>query len=458
MSRILVCLFLLLKFSSAASEVLISGVSPLPGYPVRVLEDDDLISGLEVQRASTATDFTGCFTLRFEKSYPGWITIAAAHYRTELFVVPGGKYTLQLELKKPENTSFFDPQPLNIKAIKADDGGISDAIASINLIYNAFVVEHFNAIYRLRQAGLIDTLSARFNKVLSKNNNRFLKDYAFYKVASLEPVVRQLRPAQVYDRFFRNRPVLPNQPEYISLMRETFKNYLLQSNAWTQQEYADAVSGGWKIFERLLMRDATLADNQGFRELLTLIHFAGNFNNPMHSREAVNRLLSQLELASRIPDHQRIARNIIIKAAWLTNGTDAPKFSLSDESGNLIKADESSPAMLLIFVGPDCRNCDNELQQLREIHGRIGNKYAFVTISLTESYKYYRNFHRRNKLDWPVVNLGYNYQLLDKLEAKVLPHMAVYLPGAKAGMIPAPTTDQHLEGHLQRLLKQFEKL
>ena len=457
MPRFLLLLLFIPLLSLKASEVQISGVSSLPGYPVRVLFQDDLISGRERQLASASSDFKGSFTLRFEMPYPGWISLGAAQYRTELFVVPGGKYSLQLEIKKGESTAFFDPQPLTVKTIKADDGNLSDAISSVNLLYNAFVMEHFNALYRMQQARLIDTLRSEIQKIVRNTGNQFLKDYTFYKVASLEPVVRQLRPAQVYDRFFRNRPVLANQPEYVSLLRETFKNYLIQSRIWTQQEYDEALTGGWKTFERLLLRDAILAENAGFRELVVLIHFAENFTNPLHRKGAPQRVLNELASATRNPDHARIARNIIIRAEWLMQGTNSPHFTFNDESGKPVKADENSTAMLLIIVGPDCRYCDFELQQLRDIHGRIGSQYLFVTISLPESYQYYRNLHRRNKLDWPVVSLGHNYPLLDALEAKVLPFLAIYLPGAKAGMIPAPPTDQHLEGHLQRLAKQFAK-
>jgi hypothetical protein len=422
-----------------------------------VLGQDDLFTGWKVELASVLTDFKGGFSLRFALQHPEWVTIAAAHYKAELFVVPGGKYSLQLELKKGESFSFYDPQPLIIKVHNANDNGLSEAIASVNMLYNIFVVEHFNALYRKQQSRLIDSLRIAMEKLAPKAPNQFFNEYVFYKLASLEPVVRKLEPAQVYDKFFKSRPILLHQPEYVALLRETFKNYLLQSRLWTLQEYAEAFSKGWKAFELLLMRNDILAANKAFREIVALLHLAENYRHPLHQPNELKNLLNGLSASSKIPDHIRIANNIIRRASWLSTGTAAPVFSLRNESGNLLEVNEQSNAMLLIFVGPDCSYCDFELLQLREIHSRVGMWYTFVTISLPESYQHYRNIHWRNKLEWQVYSLGYNYQLLDALGVSVLPHFAIYMPKARVGMIPAPPTDQHLEAHLLRLAQQFAK-
>lgn len=457
MTRLFFWLLMMSCFGSRASEVKINGVSALPGYPVRVLVHDDLLSSWKVELASASSDFKGSFALHFSLKHPAWVTLAAAQYKTELFVVPGGKYSLKLELKKGENFSFYDPQPLTIKTISAEDNGLSEAVEAVNVVYNAFVVEHFNALYRMQQSKLIDTLRAVMDKLAPKFKSQFFADFVFYKVATLEPVVRNLVPTQVYERFFRGRPILTHQPEYVSLLRETFKNHLLNSRFWTQQEYLEAVTKGWNSFEALLMRDNIMAEDKAFREVVALLHFAANYNHPLHRQDALQGLLAGLAASTKIPEHKRIADNITRMAVWLLPGTSVPEFSLRDETGKVIAFDGQSRAMLLIFVGPECSYCDFELQQLREIHARIAHQFSFITVSLPESQQHYRNIHRRNKLDWPVYSLGHNYQLLDMLDVRVFPHLAVTLPGLRAGMIPAPPTDQRLEAHLTRIARQFEK-
>lgn len=457
MTRLSFWLLLISFLSSRASEVQITGVSALPGYPVRVLVHDDLLSGRKVELATATSDFKGSFALRFSLMQPAWITLAAAQYKSELFVVPGGKYSLKLELKKAENISYYDPQPLTIKTLSASDNGLSEAVEAINVVYNAFVVEHFNALYRMQQSKLIDTLRAVMDKLAPKVKSQFFADFTFYKAATLEPVVRNLGPIQVYERFFKGRPILTHQPEYIALLRETFKDHLLNSRMWTQQEYAEAVSKGWKPFEALLMRDRIMAEDKAFREVVALLHFAVNYNHPLHRQGAVQGLLTGLAASTKIPEHARIADNINHMANWLLPGTTVPHFTLRDETGKAIAFDEQSRPMLLIFVGPECSYCEFELQQLREIHARSGHQFAFITVSLPESHQHYRNIHRRNKLDWPVYSLGHNYQLLEMLDVRVFPHLAITLPGLKVGMIPAPPTDQRLEAHLARIARQFEK-
>ncbi|HMM10638.1 MAG TPA: hypothetical protein PKE03_00895 [Bacteroidales bacterium] len=455
MPKLFLCLLLSCVLVARANEVKLEGVSALPGYPVRVLVYDDLISGWQVELASTTSDFKGSFALRFSLRQPAWITLAVAQYRADLFAVPGGKYMVQTEMKRGESAAFYDPPPLSVKTLSAADGGLSDAIAMANVVYNAFVVEHFNALYRLQQTKLIDTLRQVLRRTIPDVDHQYFKDYVFYKVASLEPAVRKLSPSLVYERFFKNRPVLADQPEYVSLLRETFKNYLIQHKLWTQQEYAEALTKGWKAFDKLLQRDTMLAENRAFRELLVLIHFAEHFHHPLHRSADLSRLLSTIAATSPVPEHARIAANIIRKAERLLPGSYAPRLLLRDESGTTLEINESAPAMLLIFVGPDCRYCEYELLQLREIHGRMGRQFKFVTISLHESRQHYRSIHQRNKLDWPVFSLGSDYRLLDAYDAKVFPHYVILMPGAKIGMVPAPPTDQRLEQHLQRLARQL---
>ncbi|MBK9291236.1 MAG: redoxin domain-containing protein [Bacteroidetes bacterium] len=455
MFRFLTGILLLTAFVSQAAIVRVEGISALPGYPVRVLAPDDLISGRQKEIAASGSDFKGSFMLDFDLPAPGWVTIAAAHYKTEMFVSPGGKYRVQLELRKAEAASFYDPQPLSVKLLSADDGGLAEAIAAANVAYNAFVVEHFNALYRLQQGRLIDSLRTVMRRLSPKQANPFFDDYVFYKVASVEQVVRKIGPAQVYERYFAKKPVLSSQPEYVALLNETFKNHLIQNRLWSNQEYVEAAAKGWKAFDDLIRRDPLLAARTEFRELVVLVHFVNNFNNPLHTGRSAEKILSELASATSTPQHARIAKNIVFMAKWLATGTDAPQFRLQTEGGRELVADQGSPAMLLILVGPECKYCEFELQQLRELHQRLGNQYKFITISLPESFQHYRNFHRRNKLDWEVYNLGHNYSLLDALDVRVFPHLSVYLPGAKVGMIPAPTTDQRLEGHLQRLARQF---
>lgn len=457
MPKIFLWLLLFSGIAADAAEVNITGVSALPGYPVRVIAYDDLISGWQTSLTATTADFKGSFSLRFNVPQPGWVIIAAAQYRTELFVAPGGSYTIQLEMKKNIGTAFYDPHPLTIKILDAHDNGLTEAISSVNVAFNAFLVENFNALYRLQQTRLLDSLKTMVRKNEPKISNHFFNEYTFYKLASIEPVVRKLGPNQVYDRFFRGRPVLYYQPEYVALLRETFKHHLLQSRLWSEKEYAEALSKGWKAFEKLLMRDAILAESRPFRELFVLMHLADNFHHPLHRQIDLERLLKGLSSTTQVPDYARIANNIIRKALWLQPGTKAPVFSLNNETGHMLTVDEHSPATLFVIVGPECSSCEYELLQLREIHGKMGGQYSFVTISMPESFHYYRNFHRRNKLDWPVYNLGHQYQLLDALDHRVMPHLVLYLPGAKVGMIPAPSSDQRLENHLQRLAKQLTK-
>jgi hypothetical protein len=450
--RVLLFFFLVFIASfSRAAEVSIKGVSSLPGKPVRVIIQSDLVSGLEKTIAQTNTDFKGSFELIFELDEIVYAAVAAGLNRAEMLITPGNSYTIQLSVTNPETISYFDAEPLMLKVLQHSGLNIIKQVEDVNLVYNAFVMQHFNALYRLNRTALLDTLRQVIANTVPSPSNDFVKEYIAYKMASLEPLVKKMTKQQIFESHFKNKPVLYNNPEYIGLFKEVFGSYLLDNRNFPLSELSQALFEGMKSLNTIVSKDPLLKDENRLRELLILVNLNGLFYHPSFPSGSLKNVLETYQKSSLFPEHRLIAGNILTNYQKLAFGSDAPKFELTDAEGKKHSVSDFKGLTLLSFVQKDCRVCDKELLAIKELYGSQRSDFQFFTIATKDAFPYYKSFFISNRIDWPLLNIGDDILLLEAYNIKVYPDFVLLLPNGKIGMAPAPPVDQNLEYHMNRL-------
>lgn len=445
----------LLSILTEAKQTIVKGVSTIPAQSVRAIVQSDLISGLETVVGRTKTDFKGEFDLSFEINEIQFVEIAIGLSRASFIAVPGAEYTVQFTMAKSAQRSYFDPPPLQMRIIKATDGGINDQIERINFIYNAFVMENFNTLYRLGRVNLLDSLKMTMKSSLPNSLHPFVDKYQEYKLASLVPLARKMNLRSVFETFFKDKDILYKNPEYMALFKEFFGVFLVNHRSISFDQFVLAVSNGNPSVDQLLASEPMLANSRQFRELVLLKLLRDNYHHPAFGRNTVKQLLNAINSNSSYLQHRQMATNIIRRQEHLAFNTPAPEISLKDYEGKLWSTHHDKKGVLIMFVREDCRVCEKELAEIRTIYENQKSHYQFITISTKEGFDQYRSFFASNRIDWPLLNLAEQLELVETYNIRVFPEFILLLPEGKVAMAPAPSVEQNLEYHMNRLKRNY---
>lgn len=455
MRRFILLVFSILQIACIfAGNVRITGVSNMPATLIRVQLPADPLSGKYVTAATSKTDFKGNFSLQFETTDIVYAKIAIGRHQNELLVKPNASYHIQLIIQENEQASFYDAPALRIEILEANDQGLLFSIENINLIYNAFVMEHFQSVHRLGRTAHLDTLQTTIQASIEGINDNFVKEYSFYKLATLEPLVKKMTISQVYERFFKDKPIQYNNPEYLALFSNFFSSYYLENSLNGQTIFFEAVANGKLAVMTFANEDPLIGQNKAFTELVVLDHLKALFFHPALPDKAVENTLLEIAASTQIHEHRSIANNIVTERTHLSAGASAPPVKLKDASGKIQQLSAFSDKLILLnFLKENCPLCEHELALLQMINSKFEGQIQFISIATKESFQYYNRLFETNRYRWILLNLDQNFSLLEDYSIKVFPENILLMKEGRIGMAPAPTQEEALDHHIQRLLE-----
>lgn len=458
MLRFLLIIFLFIHaLEIRAEEVVISGKANQPGLLIRLIITEDLVSGSQKLVASTQTDFRGRFELKAQFEKPAFVHIAAGPDKAEILLLPGGTYNLLLDDKPDfEQQSYYEREPLRFQLVSANDRGAHEQLQTINLIVNTFILQHFNDLYKKRRTALVDSLRKVLERRLPSFAHDYIADYTRYKIASLEFATRQRNTEAIIEQYIQNDAVLYDNVEYMSLFQQVFNSYLLNSRRWNHDDIKKNLSAGFEPMKNMLRTDPVLAVNDRLLELVLLVSLNEIYFNRSFNQNEIREMLKEALAKSVYPDHSSIASGIIKVNGHLSYGSVAPEFNLYDERGKKYSSQNEANTdiiTVLNFVRKDCQPCRAAYEDLQKLITKFGNKIQVITIATGSGFHETRKFFEENKYTWLLLNLSDEWHVLEDYQVKSFPEFVILLPGHKTGMAPAPSPDQGLEAHIQRLMR-----
>jgi peroxiredoxin len=432
----------------------ISGTTAYPNTLVRLLAYEDLISWHEKTMAYAMTDDDGHFHISAELETERNILFALGLDRTELFVSPGKHYVVDIPMQESSSDlSYFEKEPLQIEIISSDDNGFASQIGEINLVYNTFLLQHFNALYRRSRHDLIDSLRLELTNRVQTAATDYVDGYITYKMAALSIASRSRSEKAILDDYFINKPILYENVEYMALFREIFTNALLAMPSVSQTDVKAIVESGYQATDSLLSLDSRLSADGQLRELVLLLNMKNMLDSKQIGQQAITNILNTVQENGQYNQHRAIAANILKNQRRLAFGTEAPLFRLSSNQHAVVDLRDLSDKYVLIgFTKQACLACENDLLDLEALYTAYQDQFYFVTIAMDKDFEKTAVFFEDNGLNWPLLNLGQHILLLEEYEVRTLPEYMILLPGNRIGMLPAPGPDRHLEFHMKRLL------
>ncbi len=431
-----------------------------PHELARVIVYADQFSKLPKTLASTYTDESGHFEMTPEIKQTDYAFLAVGLKKGEFYLKPGAAYHFTI----PEDTtdkrgSVFDEMPLRF-SMDADDGGLNDEIGKFNVMYNTFIYENGNKIYRGYNKQFINDFIGKVNEVYDSVEDDYIRNYVQYSLVSLQWVAKMMSGDSVISTWFVNRPVLYHNIQYTEFFSEMFQSYFGVQRIFTYSELVKAINSGkgYSAIDELLKRKEVLTADDRLRELIGIFLISKKYFSADVLRDNVIALLEEIKQNSLFPENRQVAGNYIIKLQKLEPGTAAPSFSLRNASGDTVSLKElSGKVLLLAFIRSDCKVCLMQMGDLEAIRKKFGNKLKIATLVYGKQFPAVVQYAADRNYNWPVLDIGDNILLLEAYNIRAYPTYVIIKPGGKMGMATAPMPDENLDMFIRRYINEAGK-
>ncbi|MCD4774222.1 MAG: TlpA family protein disulfide reductase [Bacteroidales bacterium] len=443
---LLVVILLIFVLSSFSQTTIIRGTVENNDFnKIRILTYADQISYFEKTIASSEIDEKGNFFIEFDLSQNIHSFLVIGFQKAEFYIEPAQTYDLEIIVKKDDKPfSFSDPKMLDIKIINSKKSELNTLIRNFNFIYNNFIINNFNNLYKKRQKFLIDTLKNRTNNLLNASENKYFENYVKYKIASIEQMAGIKNKTNIAQEYFINKKVLYNNIEYMSFFNTSFDRYLnINSNNISINHIRNIINNehnNASVLEliKIIKKDKLLSQDYQILELVLLKSLTELYYTPNYNKENILKIISEISENGKFSQNREIAKNLILSINKLKPGTAAPNFSLPDFNNNIISLKDFKGKYVYInFWNSNCIRCILEMDSIQKIKNQYKNKIDFISISTDRHPEKAKNILTEKNYDWIFLHFNNNIELLENYNVKMLPVNVLINPEANIISCPA---------------------
>jgi peroxiredoxin len=428
---LVLCFWMIIfPFLANGQPIKITGTAPgAEGKTIILSAPADLITLLERNLAKATIDSSGKFLLNAPISKTCYATLSVGFHQCSLFIEPGRSYAIRIT---PVNynpqgdiSPFLESQNLEMNFTDHETDELNTLVRKYNELYNDFLLNNYNALYRDRKKALLDTFRLRVIRTFPKITNSYFENYHRYKMASLEQLAQSAGPVQLARNYLLNSPILYDNTEYMDFFNQYFSKYLTAT--CRQLKFTDypailKTAGSYPAMMHALSKD-TLIKKPQLRELILLKGLMEMFYDPAYKQENILSLLAILAKESKFDEHREIAANMITLLTKLRQGTPAPDFTLQDRSRkNVSLAGLKGKPVVIGFWTTSCQECQGEMESMKSLWSKYKDKVTFVSISLDKEFLkmvYFLNL--KKDFGWTFLHLGDQYEVLKDYDVRSFP-------------------------------------
>ena len=445
---LLLCCWLI----STAQNVTITGRTNQTNALIRLFTYEELLTSTGKQIATAQSDGKGFFIIESNVNQTLSARLFVGLESVDMILSPNATYDIEVIVpEKDDNVSYFDKEQPTLRIKKASDKGISHQVYLSEEIINAYLIEHFNQIYRGRQTRYLDSIQATISQEMPDIKSDFVKNFIQYKLASIRLAINTDGGKKVTKDYFDGKPVLYTQPAYMDLFKELFANYFNKAQ-YDIHALNDAFLTGPSAFKEYINTDPFMKRNPRLAELITIYDLQQLCNADSETQRYAKAHLEQIDKNTKFSEHHTIIRNIFARQNRLAPGADATDFNLKDSNGKSIKlSDFKNGLVLLQFVDGFSPISERQFSDLQDLHNQWQDSVQIITISTKDKMDAYKKQFDEHHYDWPLLNLGNEILLLEAYNVKTFPEYILIRKNTKIGEAPAPSPEQRLRERVKRL-------
>ncbi len=454
--------FILLSVAAVAQNVVINGVAPgAERKTIRVSTPADLITFIDKPLATALVDSSGHFTLSVPITKIIYSILTIDFHKAELYLEPTRHYNIRIEPMNYDDNAEVNPfiQSQNM-SVSLDDSTASElnkSITSFNAIYSAFLMDHFNQLYRTRNRQLLDTFRLQLIQHFSPIENEYFAAHIAYKLAALEQMTQYYSKSQLVRNYFNDKPVQFNNLEYMDFFNSFFSKYITVTSLILHKTDCKTIIKGPDPYTAMMkfMETDTLLKNDQVRELVMLKGMMEFYNTPGFSQDDIVALLRSAKTKSRFFENRVLAEDLINFLTNLKPGTPAPGFALPDRDQKevALKNLQGKP-VLICFWTTYCEGCLSEMDLMRPLYDKYKDGIHFVSISADKYFSKMVHFIDLKKdYVWTFLNTGEHPEVLKDYDVRSYPLFVLIDKEGKINKYPAGQPSSGLEADLQKILQ-----
>lgn len=450
-----------------AQNVLINGRAhpSYAGKVIHVFTCKDYITGVKQKEASDTIGSDGFFELSFYSAYTQPVFFNIENVVTQMYVVPDFVYGItipeaDLELQRNKDVEL----PINIGIIGADSTELNARIFDYQEQYNKlFLTQDNRFLSRNAMFRRADSLQKICAVRYDKTTDAYFKDFVRYSIASINASVSR-GESFLIGTYILNQPIRYHHYEYMSFFKACFQGYLTSiASSQKGQTLFNIVNvkADYKLLYDFLSRDKRQMSDS-LKELVILTDLWNMYFSPEFVPAAIENIVTQLSLQTKIKEHKKIAAEMMVYFSKLQVGSQAPSFVALTKDGTFgtLQSFKGKWIYLNFFSTSNVESM-KEMLKIEAIKKKLSGKMIFVSICLDDSVASYKRYLKANpKFDWFI---WFNYDKSISRTAKeaysVVGTEAYYLINNQGYLAQSPALSpaQGIEYRLNSIFKIKQK-
>lgn len=426
----------------SAKETLIQGVvSGFEGKYIRLTTIEDYITQNE-KKLAVAKIIDGRFSFNISVQDVQQLIISIEDKSTSFYATKGAVYNIGLSYSEELNKGKIYDKVLSLHFSFPQKEDVNQILKSFNEDYSKFF--ETNAVYIARGSATKEI--NQFCNLVSSNSyyyqNEFVKNYIKYSCASLKDAAnfgkKSLKAA-----YLQNQPIEYNNKEYIYFFQQfystVFKDIVLGSKG---AELLKEMTINYDLDKTLnFIKKYLDTENTAYAELFLMDGLYAVYFDQIVNKESSKKILGMLTTKASTPENKLIAKNILKKLSYYGKEAIAPNFSLYNDKNELVQLkDVKGKYIYLNFWASWSLPSVKEMQVIKNLHNRLGDKITFVSINLDDDKDNFLRLSKKYNYNWVNLHYGNDYEVKEKYQVKTVPTYLLINADGKIenNMAPSP--------------------
>lgn len=452
-------LFLLISLISV-SECLADSVriygrnESYAGSKIEIACHSNVFTYAEKKISELQVEADGSFSVSFDLDQVQLVFLPLGIYKGYLYVEPGKEYEIMLPPKKELSPAqkmnpFFEQEELLIGVANASPDDLNIVIRNLDDRVDSFISKNFHRIYRKKEASVAIAFTDELKKEYQGIDNDYFQDYLTYRLGFLEYLAYPQSFRKIEDKYFLNKELKLNNSAFTSLYKKQYGNFLTGYFSQIESHELSLALRSETTYRDIyeLMRNYPAYSDISFRELVIATSVFDAYIRRFYGQKKCLEILKDLKENSQSDYNRALCDSYLAKITHLQVNYPAPDFSI----GSHQLANYKGKYLYLNFCNTQSYPCLQDFKEIKKLKHQFGNNIEFLSIACDGDETKFKEFTAKHQLDWPIIPIGSQKDLLKQYNVKAFP--TYILIGPKGEIIKAPA-----QGPRENIQLEFLKI
>lgn len=402
------------------------------------------------------------FDLGFDINLFQEIFVEIGNQRFSFIAESGKTYELQIEnIESPPRSALAEHKALHVTWAKTNS--LNEAIDNFNYEYSQFLEANFIALYKYRDAKLLQSFETEIQAKLALTTNLSESEFDFfstiisYQFADLKNASLTMSDISLGEIYLKDQPVLYDHPAYMHFFKQYFRNYFAAAKRDTKYtEFIELIASKTKVSELLnaMGKDPILLQER-LRELVFILALQEVYYNKDFDADRIENLLKSMGASSKFTEHRAIAKSILNQLTNLSLGKPAPNFSLQTTKGvQKSLKDYQGKYVYLVFTSDHCQACDEELKLLTPMQKKYKTEIAIVNLFVNYTANGLIDLKKEAENPFDQLVFNANFELLNSYRVRSFPLYVLIDRSGNTLLYPAKKPHEGIERFFDYLIRK----